>query len=266
MGITLISSSKCKVFLPSPFIHSNTNNSVSFCFLCLYLFLLPRLLFKSNFPVFSSFHRLKQEIVPGGVEEVKVTGWLWGWSMICVCVVCVPRLFCCTFKFPLSGVSACHLGGKTGSPQYREQSKHKLWIPAASNWYTISPCRSCQPAVEWIENSLWWFPLLHWHSFTAWLLLPIHQSALIFQAQTLGTVLNNKVLVTWSQMCFWQMYNVTCLQFSLCLSMFDPQRASSETKGRCCLQCVWQKSHHTSSFTLNVVWPFSQAPNNNDCC
>lgn len=91
-------------------------------------------------------------------------------SMICVCLcfcaVCVSRLLCYTFKFPQLRVNACHLGGKAGSPQYKEQSKHKLRISAASNWCTISPCRSRQPAVEWIENSLWWFPLLRWHSFT----------------------------------------------------------------------------------------------------
>lgn len=220
--------------------------------------------FESNFPFF--LHRLLQEIVPGGVEEVRVTGWLWGRSMICVCVLCVPRLFCCTFKFPQSGVSACHLGGKAGSPQYKEQSKHKPRISAASNWCTISPCRSCQPAVVWIENSLWWFPLLHWHSFAPWLLLPMRQHALIFQAQTLGTVLNNKVLVTYSQMCFWQMYNAVCLQSSMCLSsMFDPQRAGLVTKGSCCLRRGWHKSHHASVFTLITVSNISQEPNDDYC-
>lgn len=136
---------------------------------------------------FILFPQILQEIVPGGVEEVGVTGWLWGRSMIwvCVCLSCVcvcPKASLLYFKVPC-GVNACHLGGKAGSPQYKEQSKHKQRISAASNWCTISPCRSRQPAVEWIENSLWWFPFLHWHSFTLRLLLPIYLFALISHAQ-----------------------------------------------------------------------------------
>lgn len=211
MGITLIRSSKCKVFPPFPF-YSLLHNQLGVIFFpCLHLFLSARLLFKSNFLVvfffLLSFLRFLQEIVPGGVEEVRVAGWLWGRSMICACVfvlcvcVCVPRLLCCTFKFPVVWVRATWVGRRVA-----HSTKN---ISAASNWCTISPCRSRQPAAEWTENSLWWFPLLHWHSFTHWLLLPMYHSALI--SQTLGTVLNNKVLVTYSQMCFWQMYNASCL-------------------------------------------------------
>lgn len=43
----------------------------------------------------------------------------------------------------------------------------------------------------------------------------------------------NKVLVTESQMYFWQMYNATCLLFSMCLSfVLDPRGERSETKVR----------------------------------
>lgn len=46
---------------------------------------------------FFYIHRFLQEIVPGWVEEVGVTGWLWGRSMICACVclscVCVSQGF-----------------------------------------------------------------------------------------------------------------------------------------------------------------------------
>lgn len=173
--------------------------------------------------------------------------------VFCVCV-CVPRLLCCTFKFPRCGVSACHLGGKAGSPQYKEQSKHKPRISAASNWCTISPHRSRQPAVEWIENSLWWFPLLHWHSFTPRLLLPIYQSALISHAQTLGTVLNNKVLVTYSQICFWQMYNATCLQFSCLTHREQVQKQKIDAVYRvydrhCCIYSwLWCQDPHDNFF------------------
>lgn len=250
MGITLIRSSKCKVFPPFPF-YSLLHNQLGVIFFpCLHLFLSARLLFKSNFLVvfffLLSFLRFLQEIVPGGVEEVRVAGWLWGRSMICACVfvlcvcVCVPRLLCCTFKFPVVWVRATWVGRRVA-----HSTKN---ISAASNWCTISPCRSRQPAAEWTENSLWWFPLLHWHSFTHWLLLPMYHSALI--SQTLGTVLNNKVLVTYSQMCFWQMYNASCLLFSLCLSfMFNPRGGCSDTKGRRCLQSVWQKPFHAFAFT-----------------
>lgn len=149
-------------------------------------------------------------------------------------------------------MSACHLGGKAGSPQYKEQSKHKPGISAASNWCTISPCRSRQPAVEWTENSLWWFPLLHWHSFTPRLFLPIYQSALISHTQTLGTVLNNNVLVTYSQMCFWQMYNATCLQFLLCLLHVWSTGRTFRNK-RWMMFTMWDRNSTTVLYLLHEI-------------
>lgn len=141
MGITLISSSKCKVFLPSPFIHSNTINLVSFFSSSVFIshslthpdfFLNPTFLCFFFFPW-----------IPAGDCSWRGRGGqghgltLGSIDDLCLCVfvlcVCVPRLLRGTFKFPQSGVSACHLGGKAGSPQYKEQSKHRLRISAASN-------------------------------------------------------------------------------------------------------------------------------------
>lgn len=78
MGITLIRSSKCKVFLPFPFIHSNTINSCHFFPSVFISVSHPDFFFKSNFLEFFLFiflfPQILQEIVPGGVEEVGVTG------------------------------------------------------------------------------------------------------------------------------------------------------------------------------------------------
>lgn len=73
MGITLISSSKFKVFFPSPFIHSNTIKSVSFFSS---VFLSTQLLFKSNFLVHIFFLSTEscRRLFLEGVEEVRVTG------------------------------------------------------------------------------------------------------------------------------------------------------------------------------------------------
>lgn len=97
MGITLISSSKFKVFFPSPFIHSNTIKSVSFFSS---VFLSTQLLFKSNFLVhiFFSFHRILQEIVPGGGRRGQGHGLTLGSiDDLCMCVfvfcVCVSQGF-----------------------------------------------------------------------------------------------------------------------------------------------------------------------------
>lgn len=120
MGITLISSSKCKVFLASPFCsfqHNHIGLGVIFFSLSLSLSLT-----RTSFQIQLSCVFL-QKIAPGGGRGGQGHGLTLGSiDDLCVCV-CVPRLLCGTFKFPQSGVSACHLGGKAGSPQYKRTLK-----------------------------------------------------------------------------------------------------------------------------------------------
>lgn len=120
----------------------------------------------------------------------------------------------------------------------------------------LSPRRSRQAAAEWVENSLWWSPLLHWHSFTTNYCC---QCASLLWFQTLGTVLKKTRYLWHTAKCLWQMYNATCLQCSLCDSfMFDPQGEGSETKGRC-----WVHDRNLTTLlylSLTVVWFFFFLP------
>lgn len=119
-------------------------------------------------------------------------------SRLCVCV---PGLLCCAFNFPWCGVGACHLGGKAGSTTKNSQS---------TNGEFLQPTSDAQLVLADLVNQMWceekaasggffYFTDTVSHPL---LLLPIHQSALISHTQALGTVLNNKELVTFSQMCF----------------------------------------------------------------
>lgn len=134
-------------FPPFFFVHSNSIDSV-ICFLCLYRFLSLWLFFNPSYFLL--------QIPTGGHSWRGRRGR--GQGLILGCVS--PGFSVVLFKFP--------------------------WCECNCHWWTISLCRSRQPAVEQMENSLWWFPLLHWHSFTAWLSLPIHQSALIFTRRHLA--------------------------------------------------------------------------------
>lgn len=168
---------------------------------------------------------------------------------LCVFVLCVRVCPKASLLFPVVWVRATWVGRRVAHSTKK--------ISAASNWCTISPCRSRQPAVEWTENSLWWFPLLHWHSFTPRLLLPMYHSALI--SQTLGTILNNKVLVTYSQMCFWQMYNASCLLFSLSILHVRSTGGRVQTQKVDAVCRVCDRNPSTLSHSLPTdVWKFSQ--------
>lgn len=168
-------------------------------------------------------------MAPGGARE----GWGHGLTLgsiddLCVCVS--QGFSIVLFKFPVVWIHATWVGRRAALSTKNSQSTNRR-ISAASNWCTISPCRSRPPAVERTGNSLWWFSSLHWHSFTLRLLLPIYLFALISHTRRhLALSLQQGTCDIQPNLFFWQMYNATC--FSLCILHVDHRGEASETDPR----------------------------------
>ena len=209
MGITLISSSKFKVFLPSSF-YSFQHNLLG-------VILLPRSLSPNpNFPLLFSFHTVLQEIAPGGAGEVRGHGLTLG-SIDDVFVFCASQGF--SVEVPsLNAVSVRHLGWETGHPATENsQSSNREFLLPPTDAQLVLADPSEQPLV------VSFISLTQFHTLAAAANTPV-----CFDSSRRDTwhclKKTHKVLVTRSQMCFWQMNNASCLQFWSAESRFSNKR------------------------------------------